>query len=77
MEKATLSFCIHKIRQILKHFSRAFRRAQTLKLFGVNTLIYKSDMQCREKSIKDRLKTLVLSSIDSKQCTINAIFNVI
>ena len=35
MEKATLGFRMYKICQILKHFAGTFRRAQTLKLGGV------------------------------------------
>ena len=35
MEKATLGFLIYKIWQILKCFAGIFRRAQTLKLWGV------------------------------------------
>ena len=37
MEKATLGFRIYKIWQILKRFAGTFRRAQTLKLGGVQT----------------------------------------
>ena len=35
MEKATLDFRIYKIWQILKCFTRTFRRAQILKFGGV------------------------------------------
>ena len=36
MEKKTLGFCIYKTWQILKRFAETFRRAQSLKLGGVN-----------------------------------------
>ena len=39
MEKATLGFRISKIWQILKRFAGTFRRAQTLKLGGVHSII--------------------------------------
>ena len=36
MDKATLGFHMYKIWEILKRFTGTFRRAQTLKLGGVN-----------------------------------------
>ena len=41
MEKATLSFRIYKIWQILKRFAGTFRRANTLKLWGVPSNVMK------------------------------------
>ena len=39
MDKATLGFCSYKTSQILKRFTGTFRRAQTLKLWGVSHLL--------------------------------------
>ena len=39
-EKLTLGICMYKIWQILKCFTGTFRRAQTLKLGGVDAIIY-------------------------------------
>ena len=40
MEKATLSFRVYKIWQILNRFARTFHQAQTLKMGGVRWYVY-------------------------------------
>ena len=55
MEKATLSFRIYKILQILKRFAGTFHRAQTLKLGGVN-----HNKQTNKKAVTSKKDTILL-----------------